>query len=316
MRSRLPRRGTSAAILSSLALAVAGCSSDAEPAASTSEGASSAGTAEQISVVASTDVYGSIAATVGGERVAVTSIIDDPNADPLEYEATPDDAAAVAGAQVVILNGNGYDEFMSQLVEAAGDVGTVLDVSELSGLQPAEGEGEFNEHVWYSLETVRTLAETLAADLGEASPEDAETFASNAAEFTGQVEALEEQVAEIASASGGARVAVTEPLANYLLDEAGVDNPTPEEFQEAIEEGDDPPAAVLQEMLDLFGDDPVQALVLNTQTQSAVTDQVREAAEGADVAVVEMSETLTTPDYVEWMGGQIEALATALEAGA
>lgn len=68
-------------------------------------------------------------------------------------------------------------------------------------------------------------------------------------------------------------------------------------------------------MLALFGDDPVQALILNTQTQSAVTDQVREAAEAAEVAVVEMSETLTTPDYLDWMGGQIQALAAALEAG-
>lgn len=311
------RFGITAAGLSVVALVAAGCGTDAGPAtsASASEEPAAAGAGGQISVVASTDVYGSIAAAVGGERVDVTSIIDDPNADPLEYEATPADAAAVAEAQVVIMNGNGYDEFMSQLVEAAGNVETVLDVSQLSGLQPADGEGEFNEHVWYSLDTVRALAETLAADLGEASPEDADTFAGNAEEFSGQVDALKEQVADISSASQGARVAVTEPLANYLLDEAGVENPTPEEFQEAIEEGNDPSAAVLQEMLALFGDDPVQALILNTQTQSAVTDQVREAAEAAEVAVVEMSETLTTPDYVDWMGGQIQALAAALEAG-
>lgn len=268
-----------------------------------------------VKVVASTNVYGSIAETVGGAEVEVTSIIDNANADPLEYEATPADGAAVSAADVVILNGNGYDEFMTQLVDAAGDVETVIDVSDVSGLKPAaETAGEeFNEHVWYSLETVQTLAMTLATDLGETRPAMAETFTDNATAFGEQVSELQQQLVDIAAEHKGTRIAVTEPLANYLLTDAGLENVAPEEFQEAVEEGDDPSAAVLQEMLSLFGADPVELLILNTQTQSPVTDQVLQAAEAAGVPVVRMSETLTAPDYVTWMGGQIEALAAALD---
>jgi zinc/manganese transport system substrate-binding protein len=314
MTLRLARRLPVVFSATALALLVAGCGSTDEP-GSPAARESGGTTTEPVQVVASTDVYGSIAETVGGDEVEVTSIIENASADPLEYEATPADGAAISAASLVILNGNGYDDFMSQLVEAAGGVKTVLDVSELSGLQPAaEAAGEeFNEHVWYNLETVQTLAMTLATELGKARPDAAESFVENATEFADEIDGLREKLADIAAENDGDRIAVTEPLANYLLAEAGLDNVAPEEFQEAIEEGNDPPARVLQEMLSLFGDDPVKVLVLNTQTQSPVTDQVLQAAEAADVPVVRMSETLTTPDYVEWMDGQIEALAQALD---
>ncbi len=277
--------------------------------------ARASGDQQRLNVVASTDVYGSIAERIGGNEVQVTSIIDSANADPLEYEATPADGIAVSRADLVVFNGNGYDEFMPRLVAASQGVESVVNVTELSGLRPvAEAAGEeFNEHVWYSLETVRALAATLATELGKARPAAASAFTDRATAFAEEIGGLQQQVADLANSSKGTRIAVTEPLANYLLEDAGLDNVAPEQFQEAIEEGDDPSAEVLQEMLALFGQDPVEALVLNTQTQSAVTDQVVQAAQKAGVPVLRMSETLTSPSYIEWMGGQIGALAAALE---
>lgn len=301
--------------LAVLTVLLAGCGTT-EPSAEAGGAATAGGRGEAVRVVASTDVYGSIASSVGGDLVEVTSVISDSGADPLEYESTPSDAVAVTQAQVVIYNGGGYDEFMPQLVEGAGGIESVVNVSELSGLSSAaEATGEeFNEHVWYDLETVQDLAVRLAAELGKAVPDEVETFEANAAEFNAQVDGLRDQLAQISAESGGARIAVTEPLTNYLLEDAGLENVAPEEFQEAIEEGSDPSAAVLQQMLGLFGDDPVEVLVLNTQTQSAVTDQVVQAAEAARVPIVQMSETLTAPEYVQWMSGQIDALAAALDA--
>lgn len=277
--------------------------------------ARASGDQQRLNVVASTDVYGSIAERIGGNEVQVTSIIDSANADPLEYEATPADGIAVSRADLVVFNGNGYDEFMPRLVAASQGVESVVNVTELSGLRPvAEAAGEeFNEHVWYSLETVRALAATLATEMGKARPAAASAFTDRATAFAEEIGGLQQQVDDLASSSKGTRIAVTEPLANYLLEDAGLDNVAPEQFQETIEEGDDPSAEVLQEMLALFGQDPVEALVLNTQTQSAVTDQVVQAAQKARVPVLRMSETLTSPSYIEWMGGQIGALAAALE---
>lgn len=301
--------GTAAAALALFTLA--GCGNATEPASAP------AGGAEPVQVVASTDVYGAIVEAVGGERVAVTTMINSPTADPEQYEATPADAVAVAEADLVIGNGEGYDDWLPQLVEAAGGERTVLQATEVSGLadQVPEGE-EFNEHVWFSLPAVQSLADRVAEELGTLSPDDAATFTDNAANFNEQVDELQTRVDQIRAQHEGRRVASTEPLPIYLLDSAGLVNEAPEEFMESSEEGTDAPAAVVQEMLALFGADPVGALLLNTQTQTAATDQVAQAAEAAGVPVVPVNETLSegATDYVGWMGGQIDALADALNA--
>jgi zinc/manganese transport system substrate-binding protein len=306
--------GAAAAALSVLALAACGSSGSGEQAAAPAGDA-------PIDVVTSTNVYGSIAQSVGGDRVTVESLIHDPAADPHSYESTPADAARVAAARVVVFNGGGYDDFMPRLVEAGGGDPTLLDVAEISGLVPPNGAGEepatFNEHFWYSLPTVQTVATRLAADLGAADPADAAEFTANAEAFNARVGELLTRAQAIGAAHPGARVAVTEPVPGYLIQSAGLTDVTPPAFTEAVEEDTDPPAAVLQETLALFSGDPVRALVLNDQTQTPTTDQVQQAAQTAGVPVVDVSETLPagTTDYVSWMGGQIDALAGALNNG-
>jgi zinc/manganese transport system substrate-binding protein len=315
-----------AAVAALAVLIVAGCGSGTEAPA-----APAAPPAEQatVPVVASTNVYASIVQAVGGDRVSVESLIDDPAADPHSYESTPADAAAVAEARLVVVNGGGYDDFLPRLVESSGATPTVVDVAELSGLAPAEeehageeepaegeehGHGEFNEHVWYSLPTVQKLATQLATDLGAADPAGATEFTANAEAFNNRVAELITRAEAIGAAQPGARVAVTEPVPGYLVQTAGLTDVTPPEFTEAIEEDTDPPAAALQDTLALFSGDPVRALIVNAQTETPSTDQVRNAAQTAGVPVVEMTETLPegSTDYVDWMGAQVDALAGAL----
>ena len=315
-----------AAVAALAVLTVAGCGSGTEAPAAAPPAEDPA-----LPVVASTNVYGSIVEAVGGDHVSVDSLIDDPSADPHSYESTPADAAAVAKARLVVVNGGGYDDFLTQLVESSGANPTVVDVTALSGLAPAEeqhaegepeGEehghehehGEFNEHLWYSLPTVQKVATQVAADLGAADPADAAEYTANAEAFNARVAELISRAEAIGRAQPGARVAVTEPVPGYLVQTAGLTDATPHEFTEAIEEDTDPPAAVLQETLALFSGDPVRALILNAQTETPSTDQVRNAAQTAGVPVVEMTETLPegVTDYTTWMGGQIDALAGAL----
>jgi zinc/manganese transport system substrate-binding protein len=307
MSIRTRSAGAVAALSAAAALLLTGCGSGAAPAARPAPDAA------KLPVVTTTNVYGSIAAAVGGDRVAVTSLVNDPSADPHAFEATPADATKVADARIVVMNGGGYDDFATKLAEAAGGERKVIDVAQLSGLEPA-GDAEFNEHVWYSLPTVTKLAETLAADLAAADPAGASTYQAGAAAFVEKVKGLQQRVDAIKAKNAGQRVAVTEPVPLYLVEAAGLVNATPEEYSEAIEEDADPPAAVLQETLDLFKGTPVRALVLNTQTQTPTTDQVKQAAQTSGVPVVDVSETLPEgqPDYITWMGGQIDALAAAL----
>ncbi|MCE0761423.1 zinc ABC transporter substrate-binding protein [Pseudonocardia kujensis] len=323
MRTRLATTFLAAAGL--LSLTACGAGSDAGGTGS----APASATDGKVAVVASTDVYGSIASAVGGDLVQVTSLIDSPDADPHEYESTPADAANVARAALVVVNGGGYDDFASRLVESSGTKAPVIDAVQLSGLPGApeaghtDGDGhdhgEFNEHVWYSLPTVRKVADEIAKDLGTADPGNAGTYTANAQRFGADLDGLQQKVDTIKAAHSGQRIAVTEPVPLYLTEAAGLQNATPEAFSAAVEEGTDPAAAVLASTLQVVdGPDPVKAVVANSQTESPSTRKVEEAAKAKGLPVVEVSETLPegVHSYVAWQGTQLDALAGALSAAA
>ncbi|GAA2313928.1 zinc ABC transporter substrate-binding protein [Actinomadura luteofluorescens] len=273
---------------------------------------SGAGAAETVPVVASTNVYGDIARQIGGDRVKVTSFISDPAQDPHSFEAGTRTRLALSKAGVVIENGGGYDDFMETLLRGSGSKARVLNAVQISGKTAPKG-GELNEHVWYDLPSVALLADRISAALAEAAPEDARTFSSNAAAFKARLKALEEKVAAVRAAHAGDGVAVTEPVPVYLLEAAGLVDRTPEEFAEAVEEGDDVPPRALRDTLALLTDGKVRALVANVQTSGPQTDKVRKAAAGAGVPVVPVTETLPAGrDYVAWMDGTIAALQRAL----
>ncbi|WP_339153867.1 metal ABC transporter solute-binding protein, Zn/Mn family [Actinomadura luteofluorescens] len=273
---------------------------------------SGAGAAETVPVVASTNVYGDIARQIGGDRVKVTSFISDPAQDPHSFEAGTRTRLALSKAGVVIENGGGYDDFMETLLRGSGSKARVLNAVQISGKTAPKGE-ELNEHVWYDLPSVALLADRISAALAEAAPEDARTFSSNAAAFKARLKALEEKVAAVRAAHAGDGVAVTEPVPVYLLEAAGLVDRTPEEFAEAVEEGDDVPPRALRDTLALLTDGKVRALVANVQTSGPQTDKVRKAAAGAGVPVVPVTETLPAGrDYVAWMDGTIAALQRAL----
>ena len=100
----------------------------------------------------------------------------------------------------------------------------------------------------------------------------------------------------------------------YLLDAVGLVNHTPDAFSEAVEEGADVPPRVLKETLGLFGGpEDIAVLAYNAQTADATTEQIRAAAEAADVPVVEFTETLPQgKSYVAWQHDNLDRLATAL----
>jgi zinc/manganese transport system substrate-binding protein len=294
------------AVLAASALLLAGCAATPAPEAES----------DLVTVVASTNVYGNIASAVGREHLEVTNIISSPSQDPHSYEASARDRKAVDDADLVILNGGGYDTFMETLVEASATSAPVINAVEVSGLLPADAaeddhaEGEedhdhiegFNEHVWYSLTAMGRLADQIATDLGRIDPDNASTYAANAQEFVNQIGELQDKAESLIPKAAGRSVALTEPVPGYLIDTIGLVNATPEAFTEAIEEGSDVPPLALQETLDLITSKSVIMLGYNEQTSSPETEKLRDAAEDADINVASFTETLPDGyDYISWM---------------
>jgi zinc/manganese transport system substrate-binding protein len=315
------------------ALALTGCS------ASAAEGDAADGT---VAVVASTNVYGDIAAQIGGDLVSVTSLIDSAAQDPHSYEASAQDQLALSKAALVIENGGGYDPFIDSLLSASdnGDV-AVVNATDASGLLDADHSEEdhaaeeesteehseeehseddghnhiegFNEHVWYSFHGMEHVAEEIAHQLSEIDADNAATYEQNLASFVGKIAELEATAEELHATTEGQGVAITEPVPLYLLEEVGLTNLTPEDFSEAIEEGTDVAPLVLQETLALFDANSVSLLAYNEQTAGSETEQVAAAAEEAGVPVVLFTETLPDgADYFSWMTENLEAISAAV----
>ncbi|VXB23522.1 metal ABC transporter solute-binding protein, Zn/Mn family [Arthrobacter sp. 8AJ] len=291
--------------------------------------------AQGINVVASTNVYGDIARTIGGDKVNVTAIINSAGQDPHSYEATAQDRLAVSKAQLVIENGGGYDDFIHTLVESSKlDSASVLTAVEVSGLahpdeaasaapsttpEAAAGHdghdhGGLNEHVWYSLPAMERMADGIADKLAALDPGAAATFSANADSFKSSLSSLHGHLDAMKAAGGGGRVAVTEPVPLYMLEDAGLANATPEQYTAAIEEGADVPPAVLKEATDLVGSKAVRLLGYNAQTEGPQTEALKKAAETAGVPVVDFTETLPEgKTYLQWMTDNVNNISKVLE---
>lgn len=283
-------------------LLLAGCS-----------GTSAADDDGRIRVVASTDVWGDVVEQIGGSAVSVDSLISDPDRDPHEYAADPRDQLAVSRARLVVVNGGGYDDFLSQLLKNAPDSTEVVDAADDSGLDTTPATGEFNEHVWYDLDAVSRVAGRIADELGEVAPARRSTFTARLKAFRAELGALESTEASIRATAEGKGVAITEPVPLYMTAALGLENRTPSAFSEAVEEGDDVAPAVLQQQLALFREHRVAVLAYNEQATGATTEQVLAAAKRAGVPVVGVRETLPDgQDYVEWMRSDLAAFQKAL----
>jgi zinc/manganese transport system substrate-binding protein len=273
-----------------VALALAGCTA---PRADNDD--------ELIQVVASTNVYGDLAELIGGPYVEVTSVIDDPAQDPHGFEANARVQLALSRADVVIVNGGGYDDFMGTMLAASGnEQAIVVDAVEASG--SAAVAAASNEHVWFEYESMIAVVNRISIALSDVDPQLERKFSGTVFTLTGLVQGLGAD-ADIARESvAGSGVIVTEPVPQYLLDRMGLENLTPPEFSEAVEEDTDVAPSLLQDVLDRIGDGSVDLVVYNAQTGGPLTDAVLDAAEENGVPAVAVTETL--PDGMHYIGWQ------------
>lgn len=277
--------------------------------------ASSAGEEEAtIQIVASTNVYGDIASRVAGDRADVTSIVSGAAQDPHSYEATARDRLAFSDAEIVIYNGGGYENFVEPLLDAeGGDEVVVLNASDISEYDQEPEEGEFNEHMWYDFPTIKKVADELASSLGDADEAGRDGYRDNADDLIGELDALLATQNDLAPRVAGSGYLVTEPVPVYLLEASGLENLTPDEFIEAIEEEADVPPAVLNDMLRLIAGGSVAALFYNPQTAGSESEQLRTAAQERDIPVIDVTESIPDgEDYLSWMSGNLDAIEEAL----
>jgi zinc/manganese transport system substrate-binding protein len=263
-----------------------------------------------IHVVAAENFWGSLITQLGGTRVSVTSIVSDPNADPHEYESNTGDAIAIANAQLVIINGAGYDTWAQQLIASSNTPHqVVLNVQEL-----VNQTVDANPHFWYSPTYVNETVKAMYQDLVSIDP-------SHASYYTQQYDALKAslaeyngRIAEIKQQFGGVKVASTESIFVYLANAVGLDVVSPPAFMEAVAEGNDPPAQSIVQFDQLITNGTVKVLVYNEQTVTPLTQSTEALASQHNIPIVPVTETIQPPDvsFQVWMNAQLIILQNAL----
>jgi len=294
------------AIFTSATLALSGCSS-------TEQVRWSAGSGE-IKIVASTNVWGSVANLIAGDLATVDAIIYNTNQDPHSYELTARDQLLISNADIVIMNGGGYDDFMQQAVDA--DDTPAITVNAFM----ASGEDETrNEHIWYDVDQVGDVAAVIGAAIESVDESKFDQVEASVADFRAKLserkKTLNKNIAMIRVAYVSMEqlsVFLTEPLVEYLVEDAGFRNATSAEFSEAVEEDRDIPPAVMKEAIDLIKRNGVGAIFVNSSTQTAQIDTL--LAANPEMPVFGFSELLLQdPDTLEYDGGYFEMLDAAIE---
>ena len=299
-----------AATLLGVAVGAGACSSDSSSLAASSDGGSSG----KIAAVGAENEYADVISQIGGKYVSVSAIMSDPNTDPHTFEASPQVASEVSGAQLIVQNGVGYDDFMGKIEQAdANSARKVVDVQTLLGLPDSTP----NPHLWYKPSTMPAVAAAVQSDLAALDPSHAAYFKANLAAFDSSLDAWNSAITELKTKYAGYAVATTEPVADYLLEAAGIDNLTPWAFQADVMNGTDPsPQDVATEQA-LFTGHKVKAFVYNQQVTDSLTESLLTLAHQNGIPVVGVYETMPTPgyDYQQWMLAEVGALSNAFGAG-
>jgi ABC-type Zn uptake system ZnuABC Zn-binding protein ZnuA len=195
-------------VLGLVAVVVVAAACGPSTGASTSAGAPGSGTTS-LDVVATTTVFADIVRNVGGDRVAVTSIIP-PGAGPEDYEPRPDDARKIADADLIVSNGVGLDDFIDRLINATGE-GDVPRLVLGTGIPTISEGGEPNPHFWLDPSlVVDHYLPAIAARLSDLDPAGAVTYATNRDAYTTRIRAMDAaNKAKIASIPPSDRKLVT-----------------------------------------------------------------------------------------------------------
>ncbi len=246
--------------------------------------------------------------------MAVTSIIDNPDTDPHDYEPTAVDARTVATAALVIVNGIGYDPWATRLVQANPSrdqrvltVGTLVDV-------PDGG----NPHRWYSPPDVAAVVDAITADYKRIDPAHAAYFDARRQAFDGSALArYHHLVSAIRARYGGTRIGASESIVAPLAKALGLRLLTPPAFLRAISEGTDPTAGDKSTIDRQITDHEIKVYVYNSQNATPDVRSQIAAARAAGIPVTSVTETLTPAgaSFQAWQVREFEQLEAALAKG-
>lgn len=254
--------------------------------------------------------YADVISQIGGKYVSVTAIETDPNTDPHTFEVSPKVASQIASAELIVENGLGYDSWADKIIAATPKASRkVINVQHLLGLPDATP----NPHLWYDPKTMPAVAKAIAESLITLKPAQAAYFRANAVKFDASLKPWNTAIASFKTKYGTTPVAVTEPVADYMLQAIDCNIMTPFSLQAAIMNGIDPSPQNVATQNELFTEHKVKVFVYNQQVTDTLTKSFLDLAKKNGIPVVGVYETMPVGyHYQSWMVAEVNALRKAV----
>ena len=263
---------------------------------------------DQIAVVAAENFYGDITRQVGGDRVAVVSIMSNPAQDPHLFETTPATVRQIVKAQIVIINGANYDPWIEKLLSATPRAGrVVIAAAALTGRKAGD-----NPHLWYDPRTMPAVATAIADALTKADAAHASDYVARLKTTLAGLERVTARVAQLKAKHAGTAVTATEPVFGPMADALGLTMRN-QRFQLAMMNDTEPSARDLAAFERDLRDRAVKVLIYNSQVSEKLTERLRDIAIKSKVPVVGVTETMpANTSFQDWVLGELDAIDKAL----
>ena len=130
----------------------------------------------KIKVVSTFSILGDMVQNIGGDNIELTTLVG-ANGDGHVYEPTPADAKSVAAADIVFVNGLGFEGWIDRLVKASGYKGKVIIATE--GIKELKFEGELDPHAWQDLSNGRIYIKNIKNALTDLDPKNSNLYKKN-----------------------------------------------------------------------------------------------------------------------------------------
>ena len=257
-------------------------------------------TSGSLHVVASINQWGSVASQIGGSRVNSTAV------EAHDYEPTSADIAAFSKADVIIVNGAGYDSWATKA--AASTKAQVVNAAESVGKHDGD-----NPHVWFSAAVRTATAKAIAAAYQHSDAAHAEEYTKQLKTWQDKEKTLESAIAEAKRRLNGKKYAATESVAAYLAQDLGLVDATPAGYAQAVANESEPASGDVTAFSKLLQTGSVALLVVNTQESNATTKQLIASAQHGGVHQVKLTEQMPKQysTLTDWMTALVASFATA-----
>ncbi|MEX0282611.1 MAG: zinc ABC transporter substrate-binding protein [Arenibacterium sp.] len=273
---------------------------------------STAATADDVKIVASFSILGDMVEQVVGEHASVTTIVG-PDADAHVYQPSIADARAVAEADVIFVNGLGFETWSDTLISESGTKASVHVATD--GVTPLLIDGETDPHAWNALTNGVIYVQNIAVVLSDAMPEHTDDIEANAKSYIAKLEALDARTKEqLSDLPSNRRTVVTAHDAfGYLANAYGLNFLAPV----GIDTEAEPSARELAELIDQIKSDRVAALFVENITSPALVQQVADET-GLQIGGRLFSDALSerggpATSYLAMFEHNLKTLLTALD---